>query len=238
MKALIAVAGRTLRPGRVAGWRDAAFGAPAAYVHALRRAGAQEGVLLPTPLDSGEASARLERFDGLLLMGGGDVDPARYGEQRRPEVVGVSSTRDEFEISLVRAAVDAGIPTLAICRGMQVVNVALGGSLRQHLDDGGTVRHRELDDGYATRTVRLEKGSRVATATGVERVETACSHHQAVERLAEGLIPVGWADDGLVEAVELRDGWIVGVQWHPERTAVEDPVQQRLFDAFVEQAAR
>jgi putative glutamine amidotransferase len=207
-------------------------------VHALRRAGAQEGVLLPTPLDSVEASTRLERFDGLLLMGGGDVDPARYGEHRRPEVVGVSSTRDEFEISLVRAAVDAGIPTLAICRGMQVVNVALGGSLRQHLDDGGTVRHRELDDGYATRTVRLEKGSRVATATDVERVETACSHHQAVKRLAEGLIPVAWADDGLVEAVELRDGWIVGVQWHPERTAVEDPAQQRLFDAFVEQAAR
>lgn len=238
MKALIAVAGRTLRPGRVAGWRDAAFGAPAAYVHALRRAGAQEGVLLPTPLDPGEASARLERFDGLLLMGGGDVDPARYGEQRRPEVVGVSATRDEFEISLVRAAVDAGIPTLAICRGMQVLNVTLGGSLRQHLGDGGAVRHQEAEDGYATRAVRLERGSRVAMATGVDQVETACSHHQGVERLGEGLIPVGWADDGLVEAVELGDGWIVGVQWHPERNAVEDPAQQRLFDAFVEQAAR
>jgi putative glutamine amidotransferase len=238
VKALIAVAGRTLRAGRVAGWRDGAVGAPAAYVHALRRAGAQEGVLLPTPLGSVEASSRLERFDGLLLMGGGDVDPARYGEQRHPEVMGVSATRDEFELSLVRAAVDAGLPTLAICRGMQVLNVALGGSLRQHLGDDGAVRHREPEDGYATRAVRLEKRSRVAAATGVERVETACSHHQAVERLGEGLIPVGWADDGLVEAVELRNGWIVGVQWHPERTAVEDPAQQRLFDAFVEQAGR
>jgi putative glutamine amidotransferase len=237
LKPLIAVAGRTLRPGRVAGWRDAAVGAPAAYVHALRRAGAQEGVLLPTPLGPGDADALLERFDGLLLMGGGDVDPARYGQERSPEVVGVSPTRDDFEIGLVRAAVERRVPTLAICRGMQVLNVALGGVLNQHLADGGDVRHRTPDDGYVTHSVRLEKGSRVAAATELDRVESACSHHQGVDRLGEGLTPVGWADDDVVEAIEHMAGWVVGVQWHPERTAVEDPAQQRLFDAFVQQVA-
>jgi putative glutamine amidotransferase len=235
LKPLIAVAGRTLRPGRVAGWRDAAVGAPASYVHALRRAGAQEGVLLPTPLGPSDAEALLERFDGLLLMGGGDVDPARYGQERRPEVVGVNTTRDDFEIALVRAAVSRGVPMLAICRGMQVLNVALGGALNQHLADGGVVRHRTPDDGYATHTVRLEKRSRVAVATGLDRVESACSHHQAVARLGDGLSAVGWADDDVVEAIEHSTGWVVGVQWHPERTAVEDPGQQRLFDAFVRQ---
>lgn len=237
MKPLIAVAGRTLRPGRVAGWRDAAVGAPASYVHALRRAGAQEGVLLPTLLGPGEAPGLLERFDGLLLMGGGDVDPARYGQERRPEVVGVNETRDDFEIGLVRAAIERGMPTLAICRGMQVLNVALGGSLNQHLGEGGAVRHRLDDDGYSTHSIRLEKGSKVAAAMGLERIESACSHHQAVARLGEGLAPVGWADDETVEAVEGFAGWTVGVQWHPERTAVEDPSQQGLFDAFVRHVA-
>lgn len=237
MKALIAVAGRTLRPGRVAGWRDAALGAPAAYVHALRRAGAQEGVLLPTPVEPGEAHELLERFDGLLLMGGGDVDPARYGEEPRPEIVGVNRTRDGFELGLVQAAVERELPILAICRGMQVVNVALGGTLNQHIAEGGSVRHRIGDDGYTTHAVRLEENSRVAAAVGVQRVESACSHHQSVARLGEGLTPVGWADDDVVEAVESTAGWIVGVQWHPERTAMEDPAQQRLFDAFVRQAA-
>lgn len=237
MKALIAVAGRTLRPGRVSGWRDAAVGAPAAYVHALRRAGAQEGVLLPTPLGSGDAQALLERFDGLLLMGGGDVDPSRYGEERTPQVVGVNSTRDAFELGLVHAAVERDIPILAICRGMQLVNVALGGSLNQHIAEGGPVRHRIGDDGYATHAVRLEQNSRVAAALGMERVESACSHHQSVARLGQGLTPVGWADDDVVEALEGTSGWIVGVQWHPERTAMEDLSQQRLFDAFVREAA-
>jgi gamma-glutamyl-gamma-aminobutyrate hydrolase PuuD len=237
MRALIAVAGRTLRPGRVAGWRDAAVGAPAAYVHALRRAGAHEGVLLPTPLGPGDARGLLEGFDGLLLMGGGDVDPARYGEEPRPEIVGVNRTRDDFEFGLVRAAIEKSIPILGICRGMQVLNVALGGTLDQHISQGGAVRHRMDDDGYATHAVRLDRNSRVAAAIGVERVESACSHHQAVARLGEGLTPVGWADDDVVEALERTAGWIVGVQWHPERTAVEDPFQQQLFDEFVRQSA-
>lgn len=236
MKPLIAVAGRTLRAGRVSGWRDAAVGAPASYVLALRRAGAQEGVLLPTEVDPGEARELLSRFDGLLLMGGGDIDPARYGEARRPEVTGVSATRDGFEIELVRAAMDKSMPMLAICRGMQILNISLGGSLNQHID-GGTVRHRTPDDDYITHGVRLDPRSRVAAATGLERVESACSHHQAVARLGQGLTPVGWADDEVIEAIEAPDGWVVGVQWHPERTAMEDPAQQKLFDAFVEEAS-
>jgi putative glutamine amidotransferase len=232
------VAGRSLRPGRVAGWRDSAVGAPAAYVHAVRRAGGQEAVLLPTELSAAEAASRLDRFNGLLLMGGGDVDPARYGEGRQPEIVGVNAVRDAFEIALVETAVEKGIPTLAICRGMQVFNVAFGGSLRQHLDDGGLVRHREGDSGYVTHRVRIESPSKLAAAIGVDVVKPASSHHQALARLGEGLRPVAWADDDLVEAVEADDGWIVGVQWHPERTADHDPTQQRLFDELVAQAAR
>ncbi|HET6776278.1 MAG TPA: gamma-glutamyl-gamma-aminobutyrate hydrolase family protein [Actinomycetota bacterium] len=238
MRALIAVAGRALRAGRVAGWRDAAVGAPAAYVHALRRAGAQEAVLLPTELAPAEAAKRLDRFDGLLLMGGGDVDPVRYGEERGAEVGGVNTTRDEFEIALVRAAVERKVPTLAICRGMQVLNVALGGSLHQHLNDGGSVTHRHDDGTYMSHPVRLKAGSNVAAAMGAEVVTTASAHHQGLARFGRDLVAVGWAEDDLVEAVEHTDGWVVGVQWHPERTAVEDPAQQGLFDAMVEQAAR
>ncbi len=238
MRPLIAVAGRSLRPGRVAGWRDSAVGAPAAYVHALRRAGGQEAVLLPTELSAAEAASRLDRFDDLLLMGGGDVDPARYGQERHPELVGVNAVRDAFEIALVETAVEKGIPTLAICRGMQVLNVTLGGSLRQHLDEGGPVRHRERDSGYVTHRVRVDSPSKLAATIDAGVVKPASSHHQALDRLAEGLRPVAWADDDLVEAVEVDDGWVVGVQWHPERTADHDPTQQRLFDELVAQASR
>jgi putative glutamine amidotransferase len=238
MRPLIAIAGRALPPGRVAGWRDSAVGAPAAYVHAVRRAGGQEAVLLPTELSVVEAASGLARFDGLLLMGGGDVDPALYGEDRQPEVAGVSAVRDAFEVALVETAVEKGIPTLAICRGMQVLNVALGGSLRQHLDDGGPVRHQERESGYVAHRVRVDRPSKLAAAMDAEVVKPASSHHQALARLGEGLRPVAWADDELVEAVESEEGWVLGVQWHPERTADHDPTQQGLFDELVVQAAR
>jgi putative glutamine amidotransferase len=186
-------------------------------------------------VDPEQARHIVARFDGLLLTGGGDVDPARYGQDRHPEVAGVSPSRDAFELALTPAAVRAGLPILAVCRGMQVLNVALGGTLHQHLEDLDHV-HRGPDRGWSSHPVRLEEGSLVAGATGRTRVDCSASHHQAVDRLAGSLRAVGWADDGVVEAAELEDGWVVAVQWHPERTADSDPAQQGLFDALAERA--
>jgi gamma-glutamyl-gamma-aminobutyrate hydrolase PuuD len=135
---------------------------------------------------------------------------------------------------LALAAIEMGLPTLAICRGIQVLNVALGGSLVQHLPDVTTQVHRPGE----RHAVTVTPGSRIHAALGTERAVGLSWHHQAIDRLADGLVVTGRADDGTIEAVELEgDAWIVGVQWHPEDTAGDDAVQQRVFDAFVEQAA-
>ena len=211
---------------------------PANYVRALHRAGGQEAILLPEALDAGEARDRLARFDGVLLIGGADVDPSFYGEDRHPEVYGVNRQADEFEIALARAAVEAGKPMLAICRGIQVLNVALGGALDQHITGReGLVGHGIPGVAPEMHDVRLEAGSRVAKAMGLEATSVSSSHHQALARLGDDLRPVGWTADGIVEAVELERGWVVGVEWHPERTAAQDPSQQGLFDALVAQAS-
>lgn len=234
---LIAVAGKPLRVGNVRGWREPGVGVPAAYIHALHRAGGQEAVLLPVELAPDQAARRLHRFDALLLIGGGDVDPARYGEQPHSSVYGVEPERDGFEIALARAAVERKIPTLAICRGSQVLNVALGGTLTQHLEDEALPGHGDpRTEGPFRHPVRLQRGSRVADAMGVERADCASHHHQGLAKLGDGLAATGWADDGVVEAVEHEDGWVVGVQWHPEETSGQDPVQQALFDGLVRRA--
>lgn len=235
MKPLIAIPGRRLREGRIGGWKEDALGAPAPYIEGVRRAGAVEAVLFPTPVTADEAREMLARFDGLLLMGGGDVDPARYGQERQDEVYGVSALHDGFELTLVTAALELRMPMLAICRGMQVLNVALGGTLVQHLEDD-VVSHRSADEPWASHGVRLTPGSRVAEAMESETAVCAVSHHQAIDRPGEGLVPSGWAEDDVIEAAELEDGWVVAVQWHPERTAETDPAQQGLFDALVERA--
>jgi len=234
---LVAVPAYPIAQGRVKGWEHAAMAAPTRYVEALHRAGAQEAVLMPVVLDEeGEADEVLERFDALLLLGGGDLDPSRYDQERHTKVYGVVPERDAFEITLARAAVARGMPLLAICRGHQVLNVALGGTLEQHLtvDGHGTPG---VPGGSTMHAVRIKPGTRLAAATGVERAEVCSHHHQAVDTLGDGLRAVAWADDGVIEGIELDgDAWVVGTQWHPEDTAAGDPTQQRLFDAFVEQA--
>jgi putative glutamine amidotransferase len=205
-------------------------------VDAVRRAGGEPVLLLPpmaAPL--GDVIAR---FDGLLLVGGGDVEPGAYGESNHhPGVYGVDPQRDGAEIGLVRNAAEAELPTLAICRGIQVMNVAFGGTLIQHLPDRPEMlEHRKLEI-ERMHSVRVAEPSRLAAATGRTSLDGASRHHQGLDRLGDGLIPVAWADDELVEAVEHRDGWVVGVQWHPEVTAAADPAQQALFDALVRQAA-
>ncbi len=153
---------------------------------------------------------------------------------------GVIAHRDGFELPLARAAIDRGMPVLAICRGHQIVNVALGGTLDQHITTReGVIAHGRpgAAGGSSMHSVRVQAGSRLARALGATHAEVSSHHHQAVEKLGDGLEAVAWADDGIVEGIELPgDAWVVGVQWHPEDTAATDPVQQRLFDAFVAEA--
>ena len=177
-----------------------------------------------------------------MLVGGGDVDPWRYGAEPDLEHnYGVEEDRDELEIGLLHAADRLHLPTLAICRGMQVMNVAFGGTLHQHLPDmPGMLEHGvPVDDTIATHDVRAAPESRLLATTGVDVLSCSSHHHQGVDRLGERLAATGWSDDGLVEAIELQvddpyvDTWMLGVQWHPEDTAAADRAQQALFDGFV-----
>ncbi|MDQ1499544.1 MAG: putative glutamine amidotransferase [Actinomycetota bacterium] len=239
MRPLIAVTGVPIVAGGVLGWRQGAVACTAAYVDAVSRAGGDPVIVPPVLLDDESASVRLSRFDGLLLTGGGDIDPALYGQETRPEVAHVNPARDEFEIPLVRAAIDRALPTLCICRGAQVLNVALGGTLHQHISDREELVAHRNDDGSdgVLHEVRAQPGSRVMKAMGVERARTFSHHHQALADVGTGLVPVAWAEDGLLEGVELDDGWVLGVQWHAEATAAADPTQQAIFDALVREAS-
>lgn len=236
MHPVIALVARPIRPGRIRGWpKVEAAGVPRTYIEALRRAGAREAILYP---EGPVPEETLEQADGLLLIGGGDVDPDRYGGEPHDATYGVHEGRDELEIGLAHRALARGLPLLAICRGMQVVNVALGGTLEPHLpDNDGLIEHGSRHD-HVLHDVRLEPGTRVAAAMGTEVAACASTHHQAVQTLGDGLVPTGWSEDGLIEAVEHGDGWLIAVQWHPERTAAEDPAQQGLFDELVRRSAQ
>jgi putative glutamine amidotransferase len=238
---LIAVPAYPVAAGRVEGWATDAVAVPVTYLAALGRAGARGAVVMPDELGEGEADELLDRFDGLLLIGGGDLDPATYGQPREPQVYGVSARRDGFELALTRAAIARAMPTLAVCRGHQVLNVALGGTLEQHIVPGDVPHGRPgVAGGSIVHPVEVQGGSRVATALSTTRAEVSSQHHQAVDKLGDDLEAVAWADDGVIEGIELTnsDHCVIGVQWHPEDTAGTDPVQQRLFDAFVTEVAR
>jgi putative glutamine amidotransferase len=215
-------------------WDAPAVLLPVRYSDQVLRAGGVPVLLPPVP----GVAAAAGRLDGLILTGGGDVDPARYGDRPHPRLERVSAGRDEAELSLLAAALAAGLPILGICRGMQLLNVARGGTLRQHLpDDSG---HRHTPGTFGSHQVRVAPGSRLAqilghAGTGGE-ISVPTSHHQAVGRLGEGLAATAWATDGVIEAVELDQAlhpFALGVQWHPE--AGEDP---RLFEALIGAASR
>jgi putative glutamine amidotransferase len=210
------------------------FTLPAAYVDAVRAVGGVAVLLSPGDAAPEELLARL---DGLVLSGGGDLDPRLSGAAVHGAVYGTCSERDEFEIALGRAAIAQGAPTLAICRGLQIVNVARGGTLHGHLPDivGETVPHRASQLEATAHAVQLAPASGLADALDAERLTGVPSwHHQAIDRLGDGLTPIGWAPDGVIEAVELAEApALTAVQWHPELDMALGAPGRRLFERLV-----
>lgn len=238
---LVAIPAGRVEAGRIQGWGPDAYAVAEPYVAALRRAGARPVILAGPEPDPPEEV--LAPFAGLVLAGGGDLDPRLYSTRQDERVYGIDTDRDALELELARWALDRGMPTLAICRGMQVVNVVRGGSLHQHLPEPlGRGAHGDPTSGVlVTHGVKVAGASRLAAATEATRLKACTSvHHQGVDRLGEGLRAVGWSDDGLIEALEPDGdgGWLVAVQWHPEITAADDAEQQSLFDAFTREARR
>jgi putative glutamine amidotransferase len=226
-----------LIPGRLSaeakGVREAAIASGRRYSEAIARAG---GVALTVPpLESTltHIESLVERADAVLLHGGGDLDPTLYDQQKITDTIyGIVAEHDALELAIVRAAIARDIPVLAICRGIQVLNVALGGTLHQNLVD--TVA--DSDSHWNTyHPVEVTKGSRVAKAMGTTRPNGGHSyHHQSIDRAATDLQVVALSDDNVIEAVEHRTAkWIVGVQWHPEDDAATDEQQQGLFNALI-----
>ena len=215
---------------RWGGWDVPTVLLPASYVDAVADAGG-EPVLLPPRALTREVVGRL---DGLLLSGGADVEPARYGQLAGSHTTVVRPERDAAELAALQSALELGLPLLAICRGMQLLNVALGGDLLQHLpDQPGLGCHDPGPGRFAPRQVRTAPGSELHKLLG-PTAAADCHHHQALGRIAAGLTPTGWAEDGTVEAVEGQGrAFCLAVQWHPE--AGDD---QRLFVAHVAAAMR
>ena len=215
-------------------WNLEAALLPRVYVDAVEHAGGVP-VLIP-PAGSGQY-AIVRRLDGLILTGGADIEPARYGQSAHARTTVVRPERDEFELGLFAAARAAGLPVLAVCRGMQVVNVALGGTLVQHVPDSvGHDEHLPTPGVFGRHPVTTLAGSRAREAAG-DTLTVSCHHHQSVDILGAGLRATAWASDGIVEALEADDTaapYLVGVQWHPE----EDRADRRLFASLVAAARK
>jgi putative glutamine amidotransferase len=213
-------------------WDESSDLLPAAYSDVVTAVGGAP-LLLP-PTDSELADVVLDGLDGLVLTGGPDVDPARYGAAADPHTGEPQYARDGWELALTAAALRRQLPLLAVCRGLQVLAVALGGTLIQHLPDAvGNDSHCPTLGAYGRHGVRLAEGSRLAALLG-PRIDVATHHHQAVDALPSDAVATGWADDGTIEAFELLDRpWVTAVQWHPE---VYDGLP--LFRDFVSSASR
>lgn len=219
-------------------WDDEAFLTPRSYVDAIHRAGGLALLIPPDAQLERDPDEVLDLLDGLILAGGADIDPSNYGAARHEKTVGTAMERDTFEIVLARRALERDLPLLGICRGMQLMNVAAGGTLNQHIPDShGHEDHRRALGSFdgSDHDVRLAPGSLVAQAAGEERHGTKSHHHQGIEELGEGLRITGWAElDDLPEAIEAPDKrFALGVQWHPEADEVSP-----IIESFVREAAR
>jgi putative glutamine amidotransferase len=212
-------------------WSEPAAMVPLTYIRAIARAGGRPLLIAPTPADLADPTELLAMLDGVLVTGGADLDPATYGQEPHAETDATSADRDSFELLLVRSAAERDLPCLGICRGMQVVNVAYGGALEQHLADRLEHDiHRGASGEFAGHEVEVEPDSLAALAAGATRVAVKSYHHQGVARVGEGLTVTGRAQgDGTVEAIEDADRrFVLGVLWHPEEDEAD-----RLIGAFV-----
>jgi gamma-glutamyl-gamma-aminobutyrate hydrolase PuuD len=220
-----------------ANWPQPVVLTPANYVASIVSAGGSPVLLPPSSADDSNAAETVARLDGIVLIGGDDVCGERYGRREDPEEHRVQRhrpERDAFEISLAREAWKADTPLLAICRGAQVLNVALGGTLIPDLFAAGYAREHRIQRGVFTRhPVMLDGGSALGRRLG-SHVDVPSHHHQAIDRLGEGLVATGWAEDGVIEAIEApARTFMVGVQWHPEEGA-----DMSVFEALIENSAR
>ena len=213
------------------------FSTPAPYVDAVRRAG---GIPLLLPAAGADWEQLLPRLDGIVLTGGTDIDPVEYaGDRQHPNVLAADKERDRSELTLARRLIDEReTPTLCICRGLQILNVAAGGTLHEHIPD---IRaddiHRDEAGLWAMQAVHVEPDSLIAKIMGKTALHTSSGHHQAVRDLGAGLRVVAEAEDGIIEALESQvHPWLIAVQWHPEVTAAQDRSQQALFDGLVAKA--
>jgi putative glutamine amidotransferase len=220
-----------LEAARWGNWIREAVVSPVSYTRAVERAGGTPVVLPPVPASS--VPSLIARLDGLLLAGGRDVDPALYDEVPHPETDPPDHRRDRFELAILRAAIDADLPFLAICRGMHVLNIARGGTLTQHLPDRlGNTGHRPDPVKMTTHDLQLSAASQLGRALGAT-LQAPAAHHQAINRIGSGLLTVAWTEDQVVEAVELQGHRFgLGVQWHPE-----EGDDLRIFEALVTAAA-
>ena len=217
-------------------WRVLCNLTPRSYSLAVGRAGGVALLLPPDERLTQSPDELLDILDGLVLAGGSDVDAGSYGAQAHPETRGTRPERDRFELALTRRALERDMPVLAICRGMQVLNVARGGTLEQHLPETiGHEEHRHTPGTFSDHPVRLEPGSLAARAVGTDATDAKSHHHQGVDGLGEGVVATGWSDgDDVVEAIEVPGrSFALGVLWHPE----EDE-RSRVIGALVEEARR
>lgn len=205
---------------------------PGIYLEGVTLAGGIATLLPPQPVDAEITEQVLDRIDGLIITGGKDVDPAAYGHDPHPNTDEPDRHRDAWEFALIDGALRRRMPVLGICRGAQVLNVALGGTLHQHLPDIlGHTRHQQGNAVFSTSTVRTVEGSKLAALIGATS-DAQCYHHQAIDRLGDGLVVSARDDDGVIEAVEMPGhDFVLAVQWHPEETLDDLRVFAGLVDA-------
>ena len=213
-------------------WDVQASFLPGVYIEGVTRAGGIAALLPPQPVDASIAERVIDSLDGLIITGGRDVDPAAYGQDPHPSTDEPAGDRDDWEFALLRVALGKGTPVLGICRGAQVLNVALGGTLHQHVPDVVShTRHQQGKGVFATSVVDTIEGTRLAGLIG-ESAQVQCYHHQAIDRLADDLVISAADGDGLIEAVEMPgDEFVVAVQWHPEENLEDLRIFTGLIDA-------